>query len=60
MKTSEEIDSVGAMLARVRWSKATQAERLEQGRKMTAGRMAARKRKASTTSARSSKDKHRK
>ena len=35
-------ESIGAMLARLRWSKATEAERKAQGKKMAAGRKRAR------------------
>ncbi len=48
MRIAAQTESVGALLAQLRWSKATEAQRREQGRKMTAGRLArlAAKRKA--------------
>jgi len=38
-------ESIGAQLARLRWAKATEADREEAARKMTAGRKKARKAK---------------
>lgn len=60
MGTTEQTDSVGAMMARLRWDKATAEDRLEKGRQLTAGRKkAARKRaRASLNQAQSSKGKH--
>lgn len=42
MGDKAKAESIGAMLARLRWSKATEAERKAQGKKMTAGRKRAR------------------
>ena len=45
MQKEAKAESIGAMLARLRWSKATEADRKAQGKKMTAGRKKARKTK---------------
>ena len=37
--SKDETPSAGSLLAQLRWSKATLAERLEQGRLMVAGRL---------------------
>ena len=43
MGNKAKAKSIGAMLARLRWSKATEADRKAQGRKMHAGLRKARK-----------------
>lgn len=42
-------ESIGAQLARLRWAKATDADREEAARKMTAGRRRARKHRQAKT-----------
>ena len=43
MGKQAKAESIGAMLARLRWSKATGEQRAEQAEKMAAGRRKARK-----------------
>ena len=47
MRMSDKVnaESIGAMLARLRWDKASQADRKAQGKKMAAGRKKARRKR---------------
>lgn len=47
MGKQAKAESIGAMLARLRWSKATAEQRAEQAWKMTEGRLKAKRRRQS-------------
>jgi hypothetical protein len=48
MSDKANAESIGAQMARLRWDKASQADRKAQGQKMAAGRKKARRKKGAT------------
>ena len=48
MQKEAKTESIGAQMARLRWAKATDADRKAQGKKMAAGRKKARRKRGNT------------